>query len=95
MIEKRNKIVSHFWPISIIGGLIISVLISALMMFIAWDHNPQGEIHNELGIQWKYWLSIGGSWFISIFTITLIGSIVLISIIKWLRNRPGKRDESL
>ena len=34
------------------------------MMYVAWQHNPQGEFHDTAGINWLNWLAIGFSWFI-------------------------------
>ena len=39
---------------------------AALMMYAAWDHNPQGEFHETDGsgtIHWLSWLPIGAIWF--------------------------------
>lgn len=59
-------------PSSISLRRIISVffaagaLVAAAMMYIAWDHNSQGEIHDETGIHWGYWLFLGITWFAAI-----------------------------
>ena len=42
------------------------VLAAAAMMYVAWDHNSQGEIHDETGVHWRYWLILGSTWFIAI-----------------------------
>ena len=39
---------------------------AASMMYVAWEHNPQGEFHETDGsgtIHWLSWLPIGGGWF--------------------------------
>ena len=68
--------------ISGIPGLVVA----ALMMAVAWDHNPQGEIHTEeTGINWTYWLLIGASWFAA------ISAPVFACVILWLRSRSLRR----
>jgi len=58
-----------------------SALVSALlgaaaggaMMYIAWDHNPQCEIHcPEPGVGWGYWILIGASLFIAVVSAILL-----------------------
>lgn len=48
------------------GFCLLGVVVAALMMYVAWEHNPQGEFHDETGIHWFYWLGIGFSWFATI-----------------------------
>lgn len=36
------------------------------MMYVAWEHNPQGEFHDDTGVHWLYWLGIGFSWFVAV-----------------------------
>ena len=45
--------------------IVFGILLAALAMFAAWQHNPQGEFHNNDGIQWTSWLSVGASWFVA------------------------------
>jgi hypothetical protein len=53
------------------------------MMWAAWEHNPQGEIHDvERGIAWSYWLLIGASWFALI-----SGGVTLMALFSWLGAR--------
>jgi hypothetical protein len=44
--------------------VMIGVGLGGLMMAGAWQHNPQGEFHDESGIQWGPWLGLGLGWFI-------------------------------
>ena len=48
-------------------SIIVGIIISILMMNVAWKHNSQGEIHNEGVINYFYWILIGVSWFIVVF----------------------------
>jgi hypothetical protein len=45
------------------GFGMLGVCVAAFMMYAAWDHNPQGEFHDETGIHWLYWFGIGFNWF--------------------------------
>ena len=45
---------------------LIGVAVAAFMMYIGWQHNSQGEFHDETGVYWGYWLFLGFSWFILI-----------------------------
>jgi hypothetical protein len=63
------------------------LIAAALMMWIAWQHNAQGEIHNQAtGIDWPYWLLIGASWFV-----VFSGIPILVSLVLWLRSRLFRR----
>lgn len=48
--------------LSCIAGLLLGSAVGAFMMYAAWQHNPQGSIHDEGGVDWGYWLLIGASW---------------------------------
>jgi hypothetical protein len=45
---------------------LIGVALGAFMMYVGWQHNSQGEFHDETGVHWGYWLFLGFSWFIVI-----------------------------
>ena len=42
------------------------MLVGGLMMYIAWQHNPQGEFHGTNGVEWSAWLLVGASWFVPV-----------------------------
>lgn len=44
------------------AGFLLGAAVGALMMYAAWQHNPQQSIHGEAGVDWGYWLAIGASW---------------------------------
>lgn len=68
--------IRHALGFSLLPGLIVA----ALVMWIAWEHNAQGEIHNEeTGIDWAYWFLIGASWFV-----VISGIPVFVSLLLWL-----------
>jgi hypothetical protein len=43
------------------------------MMYIAWVHNAQGEIHDDFGVSWACWLLLGFGWFVPV---TLVASLI-------------------
>jgi len=46
-------------PILIISAC-VGFVVAGLLMWVAWEHNPQCEIHcAEQGIDWVYWLTLG------------------------------------
>ncbi len=58
------------------NNLIISTTIGAivafLMMYIAWEHIPQCEIHEKGVIDFDYLFTIGSSWFLLAFVVASI-----------------------
>lgn len=45
---------------------LVGLVVAVFMMYVGWQHNPQGEFHDETGVHWGYWLLLGFSWFIAI-----------------------------
>jgi mannose/fructose/N-acetylgalactosamine-specific phosphotransferase system component IIC len=73
--KSRSK--SH-WIYSIISGVVFGFFTMAVMMYIAWEHNAQSEIHSPGKIDWGYWSLIGFSWFIPVFfLVTLVSRFML------------------
>ena len=58
----------------------VGVILAMLMMYIAWKHNPQYEIHDKEVINFWYWITIGFSWFILAFVVVF----VLMTIVKYI-----------
>jgi len=63
--------------LSTLSGLILG----AIMMNIAWEHNAQGEIYTNETIDFSYWFLIGISWFILGFIVMFL----LMKIISYLK----------
>lgn len=57
--EERDSRISNRTVVFI---AMISVVIGASMMYVAWSHNAQNEIHQGSQVYWWYWASIGFSW---------------------------------
>ena len=53
-------------------------MVSIVMMTVAWEHNSQGEIHSEIGVNFSYLTLLGMSWFVMVF----IGVLILLLIAK-------------
>lgn len=71
---------------ALLTSIIIALIPAVLMMQIAWEHNPQGEIHLNGNIDWSYLLLIGFSWFLPAFIVVFI----VISAFKYLSKRNAK-----
>lgn len=55
--------------------------LGGVMMYIAWQHNPQCSIHcPELGVSWGSWLFIGISWAV----LTFVATFILLSALNML-----------
>lgn len=59
---------------------VFGLLVAGLMMYVGWQHNAQGEFHDETGIHWAYWLLLGFSWFIFI---TGVPYAIGLSVLVW------------
>ena len=51
---------------SVMTGLACGIVAGVLIMRIAWEHNPQGVVHESGQIHWGYWLIAGVSWMIPV-----------------------------
>ena len=47
------------WKLGATVALVLGVVVGAFVMFTAWDHNAQNEVHSAAGIHWGHWLSLG------------------------------------
>ena len=60
--------------------------VSGLMMYIAWQHNPQGEFYDEFSIHWLSWLGVGFGWFVAVAGVPCLVSAVF-TFLSYLRRR--------
>jgi hypothetical protein len=60
-------------------GLLPAVVVAALLMYIAWQHNPQGEFHESGRIHWGDWLLLG---FVYALPVWLIGATVAAVVLR-------------
>ncbi len=77
-VPVRSRLISTL----LVGATFVGLICAAFMMYVAWQHNAQGEIHNEEGIDWVYWLLIGLSWF---FVTVAIPYLIALAIFLWQR----------
>ncbi|PCJ30313.1 MAG: hypothetical protein COA99_18260 [Moraxellaceae bacterium] len=61
----------------IVTSSVVGLIPAILMMFIAWSHNSQDEIHRNGVVDWAYLLTIGNSWFAPVF---LIVAAIMLSL---------------
>ncbi len=54
------------WKLAVCVGAVAGIAVAATMMYIAWQHNAQGEIHDEDGVHWFYLGAIGATWLVSV-----------------------------
>jgi len=66
----------------------VGLILALLMMYVAWEHNPQCAIVDNGIIDFKHWIEIGLSWFIVAFMIVF----VVILFIKKLNQQPKKEQ---
>ena len=62
------------WIMAAVVGVSLGAVVAALLMYVAWVHNAQGEIHSETEIELRHWLLIGASWFV-------VSSVVISAIL--------------
>ena len=60
------------------------------MMYVAWQHNAQGEIHAGATVYWFYWFGIGASWFVPVALVSGLITWVVWTIADWFH--PNSRD---
>lgn len=72
------------WKTCLIVSACIGLVLAAALMWIAWDHNPQCEIHcAEQDIDWGYWLALGGGgWLVGFLICMLPASLVMLMLRK-------------
>jgi hypothetical protein len=62
---------------------LVGVAVAAIMMFVAWQYNPQGEFHELASdgsqvVHWGTWGLIGILWFLGVFVpISVVGTGVI------------------
>jgi large-conductance mechanosensitive channel len=73
---------------NLIVSTIIGIILAFLMMYIAWEHNPQYEFHYEKTIHFGSLIIIGVSWFIASFIVIFLSILIINKILNVLhKNR--------
>lgn len=57
---------SRAWVVAGLVGFLPGGLVATLMLYVAWQHNPQGEFYEGSVVHWGSWLGVGASWFVVI-----------------------------
>ena len=70
------------WKTAAVLGSSAGLVAAGLMMYVAWQHNAQGEIHEESGVHWLYWLGIGLSWLIVVGVPMALGAVGVLSVVR-------------
>ena len=72
---------------NIIISSTVGLSLALLMMYVAWEHNPQCEIVDDGVIDFKYWIEIGLSWFIVAFVIVFVVINFIYTINNYIKKR--------
>ena len=72
------------WILSTVAGSVLGALVGGLMMYIAWQHNPQGEFHDIDGVHWLSWVGVGLSWFVAVLVVVTVVVGVMWFLGKWI-----------
>ena len=75
------------WKTGVLLGSAIGLIVATTIMYVAWEHNAQGEIHNEAGISWGHWLLIGTGWFVLVAAPLSLVFGSLLALVSNLRSR--------
>lgn len=51
-------------------GVVPAALVGSVVMYVTWTDNLSMTIRDETGVDWLYWLMLGGSWAIPTFILT-------------------------
>lgn len=68
------------WKLCLIISVCVGLLLAGLLMWMAWDHNPQCEIRCAgQGIDWGHWLALGAAgWLLGFFGCMLPVSVLML-----------------
>ena len=72
---------------NIIISTVIGFIVSIIVMYVAYEHNAQGEIYTEGVTDFSYWMLIGLSWFIATFIVSFMVIFVFALIMKRVKRR--------
>jgi len=64
----------------LLSSVVAGVLFGAVIMSIAWEHNPQGEFQDDLG----HWFSLGISAVFWVVIVSFIVPLLVMGIIRTL-----------
>ena len=77
----------------VVAGLAVPALaIAALMMYVAWQHNSQGEFHEDGMVHWASWLAVGWSWFLGLWVPLAAFAVAVWGATAWAARRRARAD---
>ena len=75
-------------------SLSLALIFSAVLMYVSWEHNPQGEYYDENGVKWADLLLIGCIPFVMLGgPISVAYFVVRALFISWRRSHPTKLQQ--
>jgi hypothetical protein len=77
-------------------SILLGLLVAGFMMFVAWEHNPQGAFHEEkldgtTTIHWLDWGLIGLSWFFPVAAAPLVVGALALAVRNLVARRSRER----
>ncbi len=68
-----------------LAALVVATALASLMMYLAWEHNPQGTFHESddgaILVHWGAWLAIGASWFVLVsLSVAALGLVLRVAL---------------
>ena len=77
----------------VLAGLAVPVLaIAALMMYVGWQHNSQGEFHEQGVIHWAAWLAVGWTSFLVLWAPLAALAVIVRGATAWAARRRTGSD---
>jgi hypothetical protein len=77
----------------VLAGLAVPALaVAALMMYIAWQHNSQGELYEAGEIHWAAWLAVGWSWALALWVPLAALAAAVWGATTWSARRRARSD---
>jgi hypothetical protein len=74
-------------------SILLGLAVAIFMMFVAWEHNPQGAFHEQrtdgtMTIHWGEWGLIGLSWFAPATAVPLVLGALVLALRNLVARRP-------
>jgi len=75
------------WQLAAVVGLLVGLVVSAVMTFVDWRHNPASIFHNESGTDWTIVAETALSWLGPVALVTFLATVIVLCSIAWIRSR--------
>jgi hypothetical protein len=82
--------------VRIVSAFVLAAVSGCVVLYIAWQHNPQCEFHCEGVVNWSVWLPYGLAAFVLVFAVASVALALLVALWR-LRTRlqQGGRSRNL